>query len=84
MSNSPFGKLNLRDLINGLVVAFLTASLTGLVQILDSGVLPSLAELKSAGLAGVVASLAYLLKNLVTNSQGEMAMVEQGAGEDVA
>lgn len=84
MSNSPFGKLNLRDLINGLVVAFLTTSLTGLVQILDSGVLPSLAELKTAGLAGVVASLAYLLKNLVTNSQGEMAKVEQGAGEDVA
>jgi len=84
MSNSPFGKLNLRDLINGLVVAFLTASLTGLVQILDSGVLPSLAELKSAGLAGVVASLAYLIKNLVTNSQGEMAKVEQSAGEDVA
>ncbi len=84
MNNSPFGKLNLRDLINGLVVAFLTASLTGLVQILDSGVLPSLAELKSAGLAGVVASLAYLLKNLVTNSQGEMAKVEQSAGEDVA
>ena len=84
MNNSPFGKLNLRDLINGLVVAFLTASLTGLVQILDSGVLPSLAELKSAGLAGVVASLAYLLKNLVTNSQGEVAKVEQSAGEDVA
>jgi len=83
MNNSPFGKLNLRDLINGLVVAFLTASLTGLVQILDSGVLPSLVELKSAGLAGVVASLAYLLKNLVTNSQGEMAKIE-GAEEDVA
>jgi len=83
MNNSPFGKLNLRDLINGLVVAFLTASLTGLVQILDSGVLPSLVELKSAGIAGVVASLAYLLKNLVTNSQGEVAKVE-GAGEDVA
>lgn len=84
MNNSPFGKLNLRDLINGLVVAFLTASLTALAQILDSGVLPSLAELKSAGLAGVVASLAYLLKNLVTNSQGEVAKVEQSAGEDVA
>lgn len=84
MNNSPFGKLNLRDLINGLVVAFLTTSLTAIAQILDSGILPSLAELKSAGLAGVVASLAYLLKNLVTNSQGEMAKVEQGAGEDVA
>lgn len=82
MNNSPFGKLNLRDLLNGLVVAFLTASLTGLIQILDSGLLPTLLELKSAGIAGVVASLAYLFKNLITNSQGEMAKLEKG-GEDV-
>ena len=78
MNQSPFGKLNLRDLLNGLVVAFLTASLTGLITILDSGVLPTLEQLKSAGLAGLVASLAYLLKNLVTNSEGKV-----GAGEDV-
>lgn len=79
MNNSSFGKLNLRDLLNGFIVAFLTASLTGLITILDSGVLPTLAELKAAGLAGLVASLAYLLKNLVTNSSGKV-----GAGEDVA
>ena len=78
MNNSSFGKLNLRDLVNGLVVAFLTASLTGLITILDNGMLPTLAELKAAGLAGLVASLAYLLKNLVTNSGGKV-----GAGEDV-
>lgn len=78
MNKSSFGKLNLRDLLNGLAVAFLTASLTGLITILDSGLLPTLAELKAAGLAGLVASLAYLLKNLVTNSGGKM-----GAGEDV-
>lgn len=79
MNNSSFGKLNLRDLLNGLVVAFLTASLTGLVQILDSGVLPTLSELKSSVLAGVVASLAYLLKNLVTNSQGQIVKTELGS-----
>lgn len=78
MNQSSFGKLNLRDLLNGLVVAFLTASLTGLITILDSGVLPTLEQLKAAGLAGLVASLAYLLKNLVTNSGGKM-----GVGEDV-
>ena len=78
MNNSSFGKLNLHDLVNGLVVAFLTASLTGLITILDNGMLPTLAELKAAGLAGLVASLAYLLKNLVTNSGGKV-----GAGEDV-
>lgn len=76
MSNSPFGKLNLRDLLNGLVVAFLTASLTGLIQILDSGLLPDLLQLKTAGLSGLVAALAYLLKNLVSNSNGEMAKKE--------
>lgn len=78
MNNSLFGRLNLRDLINGLIVAFLTASLTGLISILDSGALPDFTQLRASGLAGVVASLAYLLKNLVTNSKGDV-----GAGEDV-
>jgi len=78
MNNSPFGKLNLRDLVNGIVVAFLTASLTGMIQVLDSGVLPTASELKTSVLAGVVASLAYLLKNLVTNSTGDIAKSEGG------
>ena len=69
MNTSPFLKLNLRDLVNGLVVAFLTAGLTNLIQTLDSGKLPTLEEVKAGALAGLVASLAYLLKNLVTNSQ---------------
>lgn len=76
MNNSPFGKLNLRDLINGIVVAFLTAALTGLIQILDAGGLPTMDQLIVAGKSGLVASLAYLLKNLVSNSQGEMGVKE--------
>jgi len=76
MNNSPFGKLNVRDLINGIVVAFLTAALTGLIQILDAGGLPTTEQLIVAGKSGLVASLAYLLKNLVSNSQGEMGVKE--------
>ncbi len=76
MNNSLFGKLNARDLINGVIVAFLTAALTGIITILDSGVLPDLAQLKAAGLSGLVAALAYLTKNLVTNSQGEIGKTE--------
>lgn len=76
MNTSPFGKLNLRDLLNGIVVAFLTAALTGLIQVLDAGGLPTADQLIVAGKSGLVASLAYLLKNLVTNSQGEMATKE--------
>lgn len=76
MNNSPFGKLNLRDLLNGIVVAFLTASITGILQILDAGGLPTTEQLVVAGKSGLIASLAYLLKNLVSNSQGEMGVRE--------
>lgn len=64
--------LNSQDLLKGFIVAFLSAALTGIVSTLDSGVLPTLAELKSAGVVGLTAGLSYLLKNLLTNSQGEM------------
>jgi hypothetical protein len=40
------------------------------VATLDSGALPTLAELKSAGIVGLTAGISYLLKNLLTNSQG--------------
>jgi VIT1/CCC1 family predicted Fe2+/Mn2+ transporter len=62
--------LNLNDLVKGFIVAFLSTALTGVVATLDSGALPTLAELKSAGIVGLTAGISYLLKNLLTNSQG--------------
>jgi len=82
MNNSPFGKLNLRDLINGVVVAFLTVALTGILQVLDAGGLPTMDQLIVAGKSGIVASLAYLLKNIVSNSQGEMGVREPVKAEE--
>lgn len=64
--------LNSQDLLKGFIVAFLSAALTGIVSTLDSGVLPTLSELKSAGVVGLTAGLSYLLKNLLTNSQGQI------------
>jgi len=69
---SNFLNLNSQDLLKGFIVAFLSAALTGIVTTLDSGVLPTLAELKSAGIVGLTAGLSYLLKNLLTNSQGQI------------
>ena len=66
---SLFGTLNWKDLVNGLIVAFLSASLSGVIAILDGGKLPLLADLKSAGIIGLTAGLSYLLKNILTNSQ---------------
>jgi VIT1/CCC1 family predicted Fe2+/Mn2+ transporter len=69
---SNFLNLNIDDLVKGFIVAFLSTALTGLIATLDSGVLPTLAEIKSAGVVGITAGLSYLLKNLLTNSQGQI------------
>ena len=69
---SNFLNLNFDDLVKGFIVAFLSTALTGVVSTLDSGVLPTLAELKTAAIVGLTAGISYLLKNLLTNSQGEI------------
>ena len=73
---SNFLNLNINDLIKGFIVAFLSTALTGLVTILDNGALPTITELKSAGIVGLTAGLSYLLKNLLTNSKGEIVKGE--------
>ncbi len=47
-------QLNVDDLVKGFIVAFLSTALTGVVATLDSGALPTLAELKSAGIVGFI------------------------------
>ena len=73
---SNFLNLNLDDLIKGFVVAFLSSALTGLIVILDNGALPNAAELKAALVVGITSGLSYLLKNLLTNSKGQIAKSE--------
>jgi hypothetical protein len=73
---SNFLRLDTSDLVKGFVVAFLSASLTGIINILDAGTLPLLSDLKQAGIVGLTAGLSYLLKNLLTNSQDEILKKE--------
>ena len=74
---SKFLTLDTKDAINGFVVAFLSAALTAVLATLDSGTLPTLAELKSAGIIGLTAGLSYLIKNVLTNSNGELVKAEK-------
>jgi hypothetical protein len=69
---SNFLNLDLQDLIKGFVVAFLSAALTGIVAILETSQLPQMSDLKAAAIVGLTAGLSYLLKNVLTNSQGQM------------
>jgi hypothetical protein len=69
---SNFLNLDLQDLTKGFVVAFLSAALTGIVAILETSQLPQMSDLKAAAIVGLTAGLSYLLKNVLTNSQGQM------------
>ncbi len=73
MKISKFLRLGKHDFIKGLLVAIGTAALTALLNIVNTGQLPrTWPELKPVAIASISAVLTYLLKNLVTNSQGQI------------
>ncbi|MBN2730621.1 MAG: hypothetical protein JXR53_15460 [Bacteroidales bacterium] len=69
---SKFLTLDLKDFLRGLLIAFLTAVLTGVINILDAGAVFTWVTMKPVLIAGVSAALSYLLKCLMTNSQDQM------------
>ncbi len=68
--DSNFLKLDIKDLAKGFLLAVFTAVLTGLYTTIQSGVFPDWPQLKQMLLAGLLAGIAYLCKNLLTNSSG--------------
>lgn len=77
---SQFLKLNKSDFYKGLIMAFLTALLTGLYEllpVLNGGAELNLALFKPVILATLGATVSYLLKNLFTNSAGDAFKAER-------
>lgn len=78
MKNGLF-TINLADLGKGVIMAILTALSASLLVILSGdpsdptmhGHLPSLLELKNIGLGALSVGIIYLLKNFLSNSQGQ-------------
>jgi hypothetical protein len=68
---SLFLSLNLNDLLKGMIVAAFTAIGMAIIPALEAGALPTMAMLGSAGIAGLAAGLAYLLKNFLSNSNNQ-------------
>lgn len=69
---SKFLTLDWKDLSRGLLIAFLTAVITGIINMLDTGAVFTWATLRPVLIAGISATLSYLLKCLATNSQDQM------------
>jgi hypothetical protein len=74
---SKFLTLSAIDFIKGLIVAIGTALLTGLYDLLQKGAAFDWPTLKPVVLASVAAGISYLLKNLLTNSQGQTFTLEK-------
>lgn len=72
MNFSALFSLNLRDALNGFLIAFLTAFLSAVVSGLNTGLFPSLVDLKAFAMIGITAGVSYITKNLFSNSKGEL------------
>ena len=72
MNLSGLFTLNLSDALNGFIIAFLTAFLSAVVIGLNTGLFPSLVDLKAFAMIGVTAGVSYITKNLFSNSKGEL------------
>jgi hypothetical protein len=75
---SKLGTLDWRDILNGLLIAFLAAMIDGIIKILNSGAVFDWPHLKPVLIAGISAALSYLLKSLMTNSRNQLLRKEPG------
>jgi hypothetical protein len=64
--------IDTRDVLHGLFIAFLTALLTGIIDMLGKGAVFDWPSLKPVLIAGISAALSYLLKCLATNSRNQL------------
>jgi hypothetical protein len=73
---SKFLTLNIRDLIHGTVIAFLTVFLGAVLKVTETNQLPLLADLKVYALTGATAAVSYLIKNIFQNEFGQLFIPE--------
>jgi len=77
--NSKFLRLNATDFFKGFILALLTALVTGLYELIQSGWALTFdwVTFKPIVMTTVAAALSYLIKNLLTNSGGEVLQLER-------
>ena len=78
-----FLNLNLQDFLKGLIVAVLTAVFATITTLLQTGELFKKESLPVIGVAALTAFIAYVTKNLFTNSQNQFAVTEENATKEV-
>jgi hypothetical protein len=73
--NSPIFTLNTSDFLKGLIMAVLSTVITVVYQTVEAGSL--VFDWKAIGTMALTTALAYIMKNLFTNSTGKLFAKEQ-------
>lgn len=73
--NSTFLNLNSSDFLKGLIMAVLSTVITVVYQTVEAGSLTF--DWKAIGTMALTTALAYIMKNLFTNSTGKLFAKEQ-------
>jgi len=73
--NSTFLTLNSNDFLKGLIMAVLSTVITVVYQTVEAGSL--VFDWKAIGTMALTTALAYIMKNLFTNSAGKLFAKEQ-------
>jgi len=72
---STFLNLNSSDFLKGLIMAVLSSVITVVYQTVEAGSLTF--DWKAIGTIALTSGLAYIMKNLFTNSTGKLLATEQ-------
>jgi hypothetical protein len=72
---STFLNLNSSDFLKGLIMAVLSSVITVVYQTVEAGSL--VFDWKAIGTIALTSALAYIMKNLFTNSTGKLFATEQ-------
>ena len=79
---SKLFNLNVKDVIKAIILTFITALLTGIYQILQTGTLLTWVSLKPVVISSIAAALGYIIKNVLTNSNDEFMKSEPKIAND--
>jgi uncharacterized membrane protein len=74
---SKYLKLNTRDFINGIIVAIICTFITGFYQLIANGGVINWLTVRPVVIAAIGSGVAYLTKNLLTNSKGQFMKSER-------
>jgi uncharacterized membrane protein YeiH len=81
MAQATYLRLRITDFWKGLIMAVGTAVGTAILKVLELGEFPvKWTDWKVILIAGCSALIIYLLKNLVTNTEGKMFKAEPNGG----